>query len=94
MALALTVILDAAFPEVLEGSGLLLVAVGIVLVAVAAFSQAGPARRPDDWMATVFGALYVSLLAFVIRLGHVAPAVPNDAPLDGPRCRDAAGSCC
>ena len=36
MALALTVILDAAFPEVLEGSGLLLVAVGIVPVAVAA----------------------------------------------------------
>ena len=29
----------------------------------------------------MFGALYVSLLAFV-RLGHIASAVPADAPLD------------
>jgi phosphatidate cytidylyltransferase len=34
-------------------------------------------------MATVFGALYVSLLAFVVRLGHAAPVVPADAPLAG-----------
>jgi phosphatidate cytidylyltransferase len=32
-------------------------------------------------MATTFGALYVSLLAFVIRLGHAAPGVPAGAPL-------------
>jgi phosphatidate cytidylyltransferase len=32
-------------------------------------------------MATVFGALYVSLLSFVLRLGHAAPAIPPDAPL-------------
>jgi phosphatidate cytidylyltransferase len=30
---------------------------------------------------TVFGAFYVSLLAFVIRLGHVAPVLPPGAPL-------------
>ena len=82
MALALTIILDAAFPEVLEGSGLLLVAVGIVLVAAAAFSKPDPRDGLTSWIATVFGALYVSLLAFVLRLGHIAPAVPNDAPLD------------
>ena len=29
----------------------------------------------------MFGALYVSLLAFVVRLGHAAPAVPDGAPL-------------
>ena len=38
--LALSVILDAAFPSVLEGSGLLLISVGIVLVAVAVATAA------------------------------------------------------
>ena len=32
-------------------------------------------------MATTFGALYAGLLAFVVRLGSVAPALPADAPL-------------
>ena len=79
-ALALAVVLDAAFPKVLEGSGLLLVAVGIVLVAVAAFFEPDPRDGLATWMATVFGALYVSLLSFIVRLGHAAPAVPADAP--------------
>jgi phosphatidate cytidylyltransferase len=80
--LALTVVLDAAFPDVLEGSGLLLMAVGIVLVAVAAFSRPNPRDGLATWMATVFGALYVGLLAFVVRLGHAAPMVPDGAPLE------------
>jgi len=80
-ALALTIIADAAFPQVLEGSGLLLAAVGIVLVAVASFAQPDPRDGLSSWMATVFGALYVSLLAFIVRLGNSAPAVAADAPL-------------
>ena len=80
-ALALVVVLDAAFPDVLEGSGLLLGAVGIVLVAVASFSQPDPRDGLAVWMATIFGALYVSLLSFVVRLGHAAPGLPGDAPL-------------
>jgi phosphatidate cytidylyltransferase len=80
-ALALAVVLDAAFPKVLEGSGLLLVAVGIVLIAVAAFFEPDPRDGLATWMATVFGALYVSLLSFIVRLGHAAPIVPADAPL-------------
>lgn len=80
-ALALTIIADAAFPQVLEGSGLLLAAVGIVLVAVASFAQPDPRDGLTSWMATVFGALYVSLLAFIVRLGNSAPAVAADAPL-------------
>lgn len=80
--LALTVILDASFPGVLEGSGLLLMAVGIVLVAVAAFGTPDPRDGLATWMGTVFGALYVGLLAFVIRLGHAAPDLPVDAPLE------------
>jgi phosphatidate cytidylyltransferase len=81
--LALTVVADATFPGVLEGSGLLLMAVGIVLVAVAAFARPNPREGVATWMATVFGALYVGLLAFVVRLGHAAPAVPDGAPLAG-----------
>jgi phosphatidate cytidylyltransferase len=80
-ALALVVVLDAAFPEVLEGSGLLLGAIGIVLVAVASFSRPDPHDGLAIWMATVFGALYVSMLSFVVRLGHAAPSLAVDAPL-------------
>lgn len=81
-ALALAVLLDATFPEVLEGSGQLLLAIGIVLVAVASFAKTDPRQGLGTWMATAFGALYVSLLAFVVRLGHAAPVVPPGAPLE------------
>jgi phosphatidate cytidylyltransferase len=81
IALALLVVLDAAFPEVLEGSGMLLAAIGIVLIAVASFTKIDPRDALQTWMATVFGALYVSLLAFLIRLGSAAPDVPSGAPL-------------
>jgi phosphatidate cytidylyltransferase len=79
-ALAIAVVADAAFPDVLEGSGLLLGAVGIVLVAVAAFTRLDPHDGLAAWMATIFGALYVSLLSFVLRLGHAAPDLPASAP--------------
>ena len=81
VVLALTVILDAAFPGVIDGSGLLLVAIGIVLVAAAAFARQEAHEGLSTWMSTVFGALYVSLLAFVVRLGHAATTVPASAPL-------------
>jgi phosphatidate cytidylyltransferase len=79
--LALTVILDAAVPDVLEGSGLLLIAIGVVLVAVAAFTRSDPRDGLATWMATIFGAMYVSLLGFVIRLGDAGPIPPDTAPL-------------
>lgn len=79
-ALALAVVLDAAAPGVLEGSGLLLGAIGIVLVAVASLTRLDPHDGLGSWMATIFGAVYVSLLAFLLRLGHVAPELPADAP--------------
>ncbi len=80
--LAVLIVVEATFPDVLEGSGLLLVAVGIVLIAVASFAIPDPRDGLATWIGTVFGALYVSLLAFVVRLGHAAPPVPTDAPLD------------
>lgn len=79
-ALALAVVLDAAFPDVLEGSGLLLGAIGIVLVAIASFTRPDPHDGLATWVATMFGAVYVSLLSFVLRLGQVAPVPAADAP--------------
>jgi phosphatidate cytidylyltransferase len=82
IVLAVTIVADAAFPDVLDGSGLLLFAVGVVLIAVAAFSRQDPRAGLIAWVATVFGAFYVSLLAFVIRLGNTAPEIPAGAPLE------------
>ena len=82
-ALALTIIADAAVPDVLDGSGLLLAAIGMVLVAAAALAQTDPRDALTSWMATTFGALYVSLLAFVVRLGNSAPDIPDGAALAG-----------
>ena len=79
-ALALVVVVDAAVPELLEGSGLLLVAIGVILVAVAGFTREDPREGLASWMATIFGALYIALLSFIIRLGDAAPAVPGTAP--------------
>ena len=83
IALALAVVLDAAVPTELEGSGLLLGAVGIVLIAIASFGRLDPHDGLATWMATIFGALYVSLLSFVIRLGLAAPLIPAGSPLAG-----------
>jgi phosphatidate cytidylyltransferase len=80
-ALALAMVLDAAYPGLLEGSGLVLGAVGVLLVAVASFTRPDPHDGLAGWIATLFGAFYVSLLAFLLRLGHAAPALPAEAPV-------------
>ena len=82
VVLAVTIVLDAAFPDALDGSGLLLSAIGMVLVAVAAMTRQDPRAGLVAWIATVFGAFYVSLLAFVIRLGNTAPPIPDGAPFE------------
>jgi phosphatidate cytidylyltransferase len=82
IVLAVTIVLDAAFPDVLDGSGLLLSAIGVVLVGVAAMTHQDPRHGLVAWMATVFGAFYVSLLAFVIRLGNTAPPIAAGAPFE------------
>jgi phosphatidate cytidylyltransferase len=79
--LAVAVVIDAAIPELVAGSGLLLGAVGVMLVSVGTFALRDPRDGLATWVTTVFGALYVALLGFVIRLGQAAPDVPPDAPL-------------
>jgi phosphatidate cytidylyltransferase len=81
IVLALAIVFDAAQPGGPDGSGMILVAVGIMLAAVGAFAKKDPREGLPTWFATVFGALYASLLAFVLRLGEAAPAVAVSAPL-------------
>jgi phosphatidate cytidylyltransferase len=80
-ALAVAVVVDAAATPLLAGSGLLLAAVGVILVGVGALLRPDPREGLAAWSATVFGAFYIALLAFVVRLGGAAPALPADAPL-------------
>ena len=79
--LALAVVVDAAAPGQLAGSGMLLAGVGLAIVAVGAFGRSDPAIGLATWMATSFGAFYVAGLGFVLRLGHAVPPLPASAPL-------------
>jgi phosphatidate cytidylyltransferase len=79
--LAIAVVIDAAAPPLVAGSGLLLGAVGIMVIALATFALPDPRDGLATWVITVFGALYVALLGFIVRLGHAAPSLPADAPL-------------
>jgi phosphatidate cytidylyltransferase len=82
IALAAGVVVDAAAPAELGGSGVLLAAVGIVLVGVGAFPIQDPRVGLAAWMATTFGALYVAQLGFVIRLGTAVPPLAHSAPFN------------
>ncbi len=83
VVLAAVLVLDAGLQAIPERSGLLLLAIGVILVAVGAFARTDPRDGLVAWMTTVFGALYVSLLSFIVRLGAGAPPVPSTAPLGG-----------
>ena len=80
---AAALVLDAAIVPAIDASGLLLVATGTILAAVGAFTKTDPRDGLPTWFATVFGAFYASLLGFVLRIGHEAPALPASAPLAG-----------
>lgn len=80
-ALAVALVLDAVVSPEIDPAGTLLLAVGTVLAAVGAFTRSDPRDGLPTWFATVFGAWYVALLGFVLRLGDHAPAIPPMAPL-------------
>jgi phosphatidate cytidylyltransferase len=83
VVIAVGLVLDGAAPDVLVGSGLTLIAVGTILAAVGAFTKTDPREGLPTWFATVFGALYVSLLGFIVRLGAAGPDLPPSAALAG-----------
>ena len=62
-------------------TGVLLVAVGAVLAGIGAFAQKDPRDGLVVWMATLFGAIYIGLIAFVLRVAMTGPAIPDGAPL-------------
>jgi phosphatidate cytidylyltransferase len=76
-------VLAMGFLEPSEGWTAVFVAVVVVLLAIDGF------RRPEvrdgflAWVGGSFGALYVSLLAFLVAILVAAPAIPPDAALSG-----------
>jgi phosphatidate cytidylyltransferase len=86
-ALAVAFVLEAAIKPVGD-KGALLIAVGVVLAGVGAFSRIDPREGLVAWFATVFGAVYVGLIGFVIQVGSMGPAIPSGAllaPLEAAR---------
>lgn len=81
IALAVGLTLEAAVPTAAPGSAFVLVGVGVILASVGAFLKRDPREGLITWFTTVFGALYASLLGFVIRLGAAAPEPAATAPL-------------
>ena len=81
LAIAVAIVIDAAVPTILVGSGSILAAIGILLAAAGAFTRTDPRDGLNSWIGTVFGALYVGLLSFIVRLGTAGPPVPAGAPL-------------
>ena len=79
-ALAVAMVLEAAFRPAGE-KGVLLVAVGAVLAGVGAIGRQDPRDGLVAWFATVFGALYVGLIAFVLHVANTGPAIPGGAVL-------------
>lgn len=68
VVLAFIVALGDSVKELPGGSGLLLAALGIVLVGIGALTRLDPREGLAIFATTTFGALYVGLLGFVARL--------------------------
>jgi phosphatidate cytidylyltransferase len=66
-----------------DGAALAFVATVIIMSAIAAFRRSLARDGFLAWTSTAFGALYVSLLAFLPAIMEVAPAVAAGAPLEG-----------
>jgi phosphatidate cytidylyltransferase len=79
-AIAIALVLQAGFVPEAE-KGLILVAIGAVLAGVGSLMRPDPRDGLVAWIATVFGALYVGMIAFVLHVATMAPAVAASAPL-------------
>jgi phosphatidate cytidylyltransferase len=79
-ALAIAIVLEAAWRPVGD-KGILLIGIGLVLAGIGAFARPDPRDGLVAWVATVFGAVYVGMIGFVLQLAAMAPAVPDTAAL-------------
>jgi phosphatidate cytidylyltransferase len=81
IVLAVIVALGDGVKELPGGSGILLAALGIVLVGTGALTRTDPREGLAVFATTTFGALYIGLLGFVARLGAVSSPVDQATPL-------------
>ena len=81
IVLAVVVALGDSVKELPGGSGLLLAAIGMVLVGVGALTRLDPREGLAIFATTTFGALYVGLLGFVARLTAAGAPVDGNAIL-------------
>jgi phosphatidate cytidylyltransferase len=81
VALALVVALGDSLEQLPGGSGLVLAALGIVLVGTGALSRPDPREGLAVFATTTFGALYIGLLGYVGRLPDTGAPVVATAPL-------------
>ena len=79
-AIAIALVLQAGFVPDAE-KGLVLVAIGAVLAGVGSLVRTDPRDGLVAWIATLFGAIYVGLLSFVLHVATSAPPVAASAPL-------------
>ena len=79
-ALTVAFVLEAYWNP-LGDKGLMLVAVGVVLAGIGAFTRLEPRDGLLTWIGTVFGAVYVGLISYILHVAQTAPPLPADAPL-------------
>jgi phosphatidate cytidylyltransferase len=83
VVLAVVVALGDSVKQLPGGSGLLLAALGCVLVGIGALTRLDPREGLAVFVTTTFGAMYVGLLGFIARLASTGSAVVPGAPLGG-----------
>ena len=81
VVLAVIVALGDSVKQLPGGSGLLLLGLGVVLVGTGALTRLDPREGLAIFATTTFGALYVGLLGFVVRLGATNAGVDSTALL-------------
>jgi phosphatidate cytidylyltransferase len=81
VVLGVVIALGDSVKPVAGGSGLLLAALGVVLVGIGALTRPDPREGLAVFATTTFGAMYVGLLGFVARLGFSDAPVVATAPL-------------
>jgi len=74
-------VLEAAFHPGGD-KGVLLVAVAAVLAGIGAMARQDPREGLATWATTVFGAVYVGLISFVLQVATMAPPLPAGVPLE------------
>jgi phosphatidate cytidylyltransferase len=63
------------------GETWILVGLGVVIAAIGAFLRPDPREGFQVWIGTVFGAVYVGMLGFLLLIIVNAPSIPATAPL-------------